>query len=117
MVGEGVSKHEAAPDRQANLFPGGYPTTVELSGTVGASFTGHYLRGNERVTISGTVPWTRTDTNMFRLEIRKTNLGDTIICTARGGGPRGGTALRNINPGVVGVRFNMERGWSVEPIR
>jgi hypothetical protein len=117
VVSLGVLRHVSMPERQTNLVPMGYPTTVQLSGTAGAAFTGEYLRGSERVAISGTVPWSRTDTNMFRLEIRKANLGDTIICTARGGGPSGGTLMSYINPGVVGVRFYMDRGWSTETIR
>jgi hypothetical protein len=104
------------PTPTANPFPLGYPATVELSGTAGARFTGEYLRGGERVAISGVVPWSRTDTNISRLEIRKAKADDALACDVRGGARRQ-TISATAAPGTKGLKVDMEGSWSFEIIR
>ena len=106
----------ARPAGVAGPQPGA-ATTLELSGTVGASFTGEYLRGGERVTFSGVLPWHGTDTNMLRLEIRKTNLSDTLLCNAVCVGSRPFRLRAYSNPGTKRLRLNMECGGYFETIR
>ena len=75
------------------------------------------LRGGERVTFSGVLPWSRADTNMLRLEIRKTNPNDTLICTAVRVGSRPFRMMAYANPDTKGLKFNMEGGGNFETIR
>lgn len=91
-----------------------YTTTMQLSGTTGASFSGEYVRDGKRVTISGVLPWSLSESNVTRLEIRKAKPEDTLIVDARGGGS---LISAHAVPGVRGVRVEMEGGWSVETIR
>jgi RNA polymerase sigma factor (sigma-70 family) len=93
------------------------PTTVELSGTVGAAFTGEYLRGRERVVFSGVLPWSRTDTNMVRLEIHKLRTEDMLQCVAtrKGSWPFYFSAFSN--PGTKGLKFDFSGGGNVTVLR
>ena len=59
--------------------PTGYATTMDLSGTAGASFSGEYLRDGNRVAFSGVLPWSVTESNLSRLEIRKAKMEDTLV--------------------------------------
>jgi hypothetical protein len=91
-----------------------YTTTVELSGTPGAAFTGDYVCDGKRVAISGVLPWSLTDSNISSLEIRKARAEDTLILAARGGGssisaPSGSDSK--------GVRLELSGGWNVHIIR
>jgi len=92
----------------------GQSTTIDLSGTVGATFCGEYLRDGKRVAFSGVLPWSITESNLSRLEIRKTKIEDTLVLKARGDGGMVSTAA---TPGIGGLRLRMEGGWSVETLR
>lgn len=94
--------------------PTGYTTTMDFSGTVGASFNGEYLRDGKRVAFSGVLPWSVTESNLSRLEIRKAKMEDTLVLNARGGGA---VISANASPGVRGLRVMMSGGWSVETLR
>lgn len=91
-----------------------YSTTVELSGTPGAAFSGEYVRDGKRVPISDSLPWSLTESNISRLEIRKTKAEDTLVVDARGGVSRLSVP---ISAGTLGARVKMEGGWSFEIIR
>jgi len=91
-----------------------YTTTVQLSGTAGASFSGEYVRDGKRVTISGVLPWNLTETNITWLEIRKAEAGDTFTVDAHGGGSK---LSATAGPDTRGLHLDMEGGWSVETIR
>ena len=88
-------------------------TTVELSGTPGASFTGEYLQGTKRVAISGTLPWSLKVTNLVRLEIRKADVNDALGLTAtrKGGWPFYSSV--SATPGGRGLILNLEGGGNV----
>ena len=91
-----------------------YSTTVALSGTPGAGFSGEYVRDGERVPISGSLPWSLTETNISQFEIRKANADDTLVLDARGG-----VSFLSvpIGAGALGARVKTEGGWSFETIR
>jgi hypothetical protein len=92
----------------------GYSTTMQLTGTQGAAFTGEYLQAGKRVTFSGVLPWSSTVSNISRLEIRKAKPEDSLVFAAQGGG----SALTvPCGPGSQGLRVEMAGGWSVETIR
>ena len=91
-----------------------YATTMQLSGTPGAAFSGEYVRASKRVVFSGVLPWSLTESNITRLEIRKTKPEDTLTVDARGGNSR--ISAHSV-AGTRGVRVEMEGGWSVETIR
>jgi hypothetical protein len=91
-----------------------YTTTVQLSGTTNASFSGCYVRDGKRITFSGVLPWSLSESNLFRFEARKAKLEDTLVVDAHGGGSMlTGTA----GPGSRGLRVEMENGWSFELIK
>lgn len=94
--------------------PGGYRTTIDLSGTEGAPFKGEYLRKGKRVAFSGVLPWSVTESNLSGLEILKTRMTDTLILNAHGGGSM---VSARATPGTKGVRVRMEGGWSIEFLR
>ncbi len=88
--------------------------TVQLTGTTGAQFTGSYVRNGERITVSGVLPATFTESGVSRWEFRKANLADTLTLEARDG-----NSYLNLTaaPGTPGVAANTsEGGWSVESI-
>jgi hypothetical protein len=90
-------------------------TTVQLTGTAGAQFTGSYVRSRERVAVSGVLPATFTESGVSRWEFRKLNADDTLTLEARDG-----NSYLNLTaaPGTLGVAVNTpEGGWSVESIR
>jgi hypothetical protein len=89
-------------------------TTVQLTGTTGAQFTGSYARGRERIVVSGVLPATFSESGVSRWEFRKTNVADTLTLEARDG-----TSYLNLTaaPGTPGVAANTPAGgWSVESI-
>jgi hypothetical protein len=92
----------------------GFSTTVRLSGTPGAAFTGEYVQEGKRVSVSGVVPWSLTESNISRLEIRKARMEDTLVLEAHGGGS---TVSASSNPDSKGLRVKTEGGWNVECIR
>ena len=91
-----------------------YTTTVELSGTPGAAFTGEYLRDGARITIAGVLPWSLAESNISRLEVRKAKPEDTLHLEAHGGGQ---SVSVSAAPGAQGLRLITEAGWGVEIIR
>jgi len=88
--------------------------TIQLSGTPGAAFSGGYVRDGKRVTISGVLPWSLTESNIARLEVRKARTEDTLVLDARGGGS---TLSAPSGPDSKGIRLETEGGWSFEIIR
>jgi len=91
-----------------------YVTTVQLSGTPGASFTGEYVCDGKRIPISGVLPWSLIASNISSLEIHKARAEDTLTLTARGGGS---SVLAPSGSGTRGVRLELAGGWSVQMIR
>ncbi len=63
---------------------------------------------------SGVLPWSVTESNLSRLEVRKAKMEDTLVLNARGGGSM---VSANATPGIKGLRVTMEGGWSVETLR
>jgi hypothetical protein len=91
-----------------------YSISMQLSGTPGAAFSGEYVQAGRRVTFSGVLPWSLTESNISRLEIRKAKMEDTLVLDARGGGS---LVSAPSGPDSKGVRLDTEGGWSVEFIR
>ena len=91
-----------------------YATTMQLSGTPGAAFSGEYVRAGKRVAFSGVLPWSLTESNISRLDIRKAKPEDTLVLDARGGGS---TLSAAAGPGSKGLRVDTDGGWSFETIR
>ena len=91
-----------------------YPIAMHLAGTAGASFSGEYVRDGKRVTFSGVVPWSLSESNVTRLEIRKAKLEDTLTLDAHGGNSK---VTAHCAAGTRGIKVEMEEGWSVETIR
>ena len=88
-------------------------TTLELTGTEGASFTGYYVVKGKKLHVSGILPKTFTDFDVTGCEFRKSDTQDTLTLAARDGKSRlNMTAF----PGTVGVRANLARGWNVGTI-
>jgi hypothetical protein len=94
------------PDPQAALLV----TTLSLSGTPGAAFSGYYTRGRERIEISGVLPRTIEDRGITGLEFRKARIEDTLVLEARDGK----SYLNFIaGPPLPGVQADLEGGWAV----
>lgn len=91
-----------------------YGTTMQISGTPGAAFTGEYIRNGKSVSFSAVVPWSLTESNISRLKLRKAKTGDSLILDAHGGGSM---VSATSEPGSKGLQLSMEGGWNVEVIR
>jgi hypothetical protein len=91
-----------------------YATTVQLSGTPGAAFTGEYVCNGKRVPISGVVPWSLTESNISSLEIRKAKAEDALTLAARGGSS---SITAPSGSDSKGVRLELAGGWNVQIIR
>ena len=91
-----------------------YSTTMQLSGTPGAAFSGEYVHDGKRVAFSGVLPWSMTESNISRLEIHKAKMEDTLVLDARGGGS---TVSAPSGPDSKGIRLKTEGGWRIEFIR
>jgi hypothetical protein len=91
-----------------------YSISMQLSGTPGAAFSGEYVQAGRRVSFSGLLPWSLTESNISRLEIRKAKMEDTLMLDARGGGSM---VSAPSGPDSKGVRLDTVGGWSVEFIR
>src|SRR5438874_5528809 len=91
-----------------------YTTTVQLSGTPGAAFTGEYVCDGKRVPISGVLPWSLSESNISSLEIRKAKTEDMLTLAARGGGS---SLSAPSGPDSKGIRLKTSGGWNVEIIR
>jgi hypothetical protein len=91
-----------------------YTSTIQLSGTPGAAFTGEYVRDGQRIRVSGVMPWSVTESNIARLEILKARPEDTLRVEAHGGGQM---VSAPAGPGAKGIRVQMAGGWSFEIIR
>jgi len=89
-------------------------TTVQLTGTEDAPFTGSYIRNRERIAVSGVLPTTFTESGISRWEFRKANVADTLTLEARDGNSHLNLTAA---PGTPGVAANTGNGgWSVESI-
>ncbi len=91
-----------------------YLTTVRLSGTTGASVHGQYVRDGKSVTFSGVLPWSLSESNLTRFEVRKAKPEVLLSVDARGGES---TISAHAAPGTKGMRIDMEGGWSVETLK
>jgi hypothetical protein len=98
----------------ASQSPPSLTTTMRISGTPGASFTGYYLTGGKRVEVSGVVPWSLSMSNVTRIEIRKANPNDEFRVEMEGGGS---SMSASTGPGTVGVRMNLEGGGNFKILR
>jgi hypothetical protein len=87
-------------------------TTMELSGTEGASFTGYYIVGGEEVQIAGILPKTISERSISRCEFRKANSADTLTLVAKSGKS---FLTSTANPGTIGIKAGLETGgWNVQ---
>lgn len=91
-----------------------YATTVQLSGTPGAAFTGEYVCGGKRVQFSGVLPWSLTESNISSLEVRKSKMDDLLTFSARGGGS---STTVSASSNSKGIRLTFAGGWSVQVIK
>ena len=89
-------------------------TTLEITGSQGAQFTGYYLVGDRKIAISGSIPKTIVDFGISGCEFRKNNLQDTLWL-----GARDGSSILNFRapPGIAGVKANLSGGWRAQVIK
>lgn len=108
------AKLHRAPAGQSSVQTTAYSATIELTGTPGAAFSGDYDRKSKRVAFSGVLPWTLTESNISRLEIRKAKMEDSLVLRARIGGS---SFSAPSGPDSKGVRLESDGGWRMEFIR
>ena len=83
-------------------------TTLEITGTKGARFTGYYLVQGRKVSVSGSIPRTITDFGISGCEFRKGNPQDVLLLGAQDGSSTLNFAAQ---PGTVGVSAEFSGGW------
>jgi hypothetical protein len=94
-------------------------TSVQLSGTSGASFTGYYVRDGRRVAVSGVLPWSFDTVGVSKFEFRKGRADELFAFAAHYDETGGAHAMqsRDLAPGVVGIRGRVHHhGLSTESI-
>jgi hypothetical protein len=84
--------------------------TLSLSGTEGAPFSGHYVRGGERVEVSGVLPRKIEDVFIWGCEFRKGRIEDTMVLEARDGSSY---VTFIAGPPLPGIQADLEGGWSI----
>ena len=89
-------------------------TTLELTGTESAPFTGYYVARGQKAPVSGLLPKTITDFGVTECEFLKRNSQDTLWLKARDG-----SSVLNFaaHPGTKGVKARLSAGWSARAIR
>jgi len=89
-------------------------TTLEITGTEGAPFTGFYLVQGRKVSVSGSIPRTITDFGISGCEFRKRNPQDVLWL-----GAHDGSSTLNVvaPPETVGVSADFSGGWSARNIK
>ena len=82
-------------------------TTLEITGSQGAQFTGYYLVGDRKIPVSGSIPKTIVDFGISACEFRKSNLQDILWL-----GARDGSSILNFNApaGTAGLKANLAAG-------
>jgi hypothetical protein len=90
-------------------------TTVQLTGTTGANFSGYYICYGKRTTICGVLPSTITEPGISQCEFRKTNRDDILVLQVHDGN----TYLHYAAPaGTRGLRAaTATGGWNAGAIR
>jgi hypothetical protein len=88
---------------------------MQLTGTAGGQFTGHYICNGKRTTVCGTLPFTLTEPGISQCEFRKIRSSDTLILQVRDGS----SYLHFAAPaGTRGVRADTATGgWTAGAIR
>ena len=89
-------------------------TTLEITGTEGAPFTGYYLVQGRKVSVSGSIPRTITDFGISGCEFRKRNPQDVLWLGARDGSS---TLNFEVQPGMIGVSADFSGGWRAQTIK
>ena len=82
-------------------------TSFKISGAAGAKFTGYYVRGGQRVEISGVLPWSLDVFGVTQFVFLKSKLNDKMLFEVRRGGAWGTCAslkvqISTANLGVQG---------------
>ncbi len=92
----------------------GSVTTIELTGTKGALYSGYYVTNGEKVEVSGTLPETISAKDVSAFEFRKADRQATLTLAARDD-----TSYMNPTsvPGSVGLSGDLAAGWSVRTIK
>jgi hypothetical protein len=91
-------------------LPTGRTTTISLTGTPGAAFTGYLIRDGRKEDLSGVLPRTVEDFGITECEVRKARVEDHLVLEARDGS----SFLRyECGPPLPGVRADLEGGWAV----
>jgi hypothetical protein len=92
-------------------------TSIKLTGTPGASFTGFYVKDGKQAPLAGAVPWSLEVTNISRLEIVKVNPNDSIAIELRyqdaNANTTDGMALGS---GILGARVKVRSGFTLTAI-
>jgi hypothetical protein len=90
-------------------------TVVQLTGTVGGQFTGHYICNGKRTTVCGVLPMTLSEPGISQCEFRKVNRDDTLVLQIRDGR----SYLHFTAPaGTRGVRADVSAGgWNAGTTR
>jgi len=89
-------------------------TTLKITGTEGAPFTGYYLVEGRKVPISGSIPKTITDFGISGCEFRKRNSQDVLWL-----GAHDGSSTLNLvcQRGTAGVSADFSGGWRARTIK
>ena len=98
-----LSDRNAAQDDQRVV-------TMQLTGTPGAPFVGHYIRNGERVAANGVLPATFADSCVWGCEFRKADPNQVLTLEARDGRSYASITAAS---GLCGVRANMKDGWNI----
>jgi len=90
-------------------------TTLQLTGTVGAHFTGYYICNGKRTTVCGVLPITLSESGISQCEFRKIKPNDTLVLQVRDGG----SYLHYAAPaGTRGLRADTATGgWNAGAIK
>jgi hypothetical protein len=90
-------------------------TTVQLTGTTGANFSGYYICNGKRTTICGVLPSTITESGISHCEFRKINRDDVLVLQVHDGD----SYLHYAAPaGTRGLRAHTATGgWNAGAIR
>jgi hypothetical protein len=84
--------------------------SIQLSGVAGTSFTGFYVRGGQRIAVSGTLPWSLDKTGVTEFEFRKVHPEEVLSYAVHydKAGTLHSEPSGDIPPGVLGVRGRVQ---------
>jgi len=95
-------------------------TSIQLSGTAGAAFTGYYVRDGKRVAVSGVLPWSVERAGVTEFEFRKVQPDEEFTFAAHYDevGGAHAKASSQLAAGAIGIRGHIQdHGLSITSFR